>query len=401
MAPLGLKQMAHFTKIALIIERSRAYGRGILRGISTYIAQSQTTWRIYSPPPFYLEQEINSLELARQLENWGTNGIMLLNEPEESNPILQMKVPIITSYKVAKAYPRLPVVICNNNKVGEIAVEEFTTRGFHHFAYCGFNKKMWWSDQRKESFCKRLAKIGFNTHCYDPPEFPRSIYWEREYEYLSKWLKALPKPIGLMACNDERAKQIIEICSLQNIRLPEEIAILGVDNDELICNLCYPPLSSIPFNREKVGYEAAKLLDSLMAGKKMRGQRINDEPGPVVVRHSTDILKIEDSEIVKAMKFIYENTKSIIQVDDVVNVTTTSRRCLENKFKKMTGHTIQEQIKNTHLNEISKLLTETNLPISEISRIMGHKDTHNFARYFHSKKGMSPLKYRTKYGKQF
>lgn len=272
---------------------------------------------------------------------------------------------------------------------GEMAAEYFLNRGFRSFAYCGF-KNMHWSVARGESFVQRIAQEGYGCNVYRKPD----QFVGSEQKFLAEWLKSLPRPTALMTCNDDRSEQVIEACNASEIHVPEQIAVLGVDNDSLICELCNPPLSSIAHDPIKNGYDIAELLAKMMAGYDAGGHVIVDRPIRVVTRRSTDILAIDDEDMAKAMRFINENSRDAIQVADVIDASTLSRRAMEKRFKSILGRSIHTEIKRVRVGEISKLLIDTQMSISQIARVLNFPDANKVTRYFSEAKGITPLAFR-------
>ena len=233
-----------------------------------------------------------------------------------------------------------------------------------------------------------------------PFKFPKKKIissWKHELCAIASWLDSVPKPIAVMACNDNRARHVIEACKIIGLNVPEQVAVIGANNDETICELSDPPLSSVALNTEKAGYEAAELLDRLMAGEKMAEQQIVVEPTHVVSRQSTDILAIKDTEVNKAISFIRQNFKKPIQVADVVEATILSRRMLQKRFRTELRHTIVQEIRQARVKEIVRLLMETNKPILQITKEMGYINYEHISRYFRQVTGMSLLAYRKHY----
>jgi LacI family transcriptional regulator len=203
-----------------------------------------------------------------------------------------------------------------------------------------------------------------------------------------------------MACNDDRAAEIVETCATIGLQVPEEIAVIGVDNDDMVCELANPPISSIFLNEERAGYEAAKLLAQLMAGEKMAGQKIPVHATHIVTRQSTDILKVEDPQIVRALRYIKQNSQRLISVDQVVDATLLSRRVLESRFRRELNRSILSEIRRVRVDTVVRKLIETNMTISQIAIDMGFSDDKHIARMFRKEKGMSPNAYRKKFAAQ-
>ena len=388
--------MVRIPKVILLLETSRGYGRGLLRGIAKY-SNLHGPWSFYRDEELFYRKSSNRSLLSR-LKKWDADGIVM-REPKESREILALGLPTIMSPYTTGQFPEIPKFLVDCDAVGRMAAEHLLNRGFQHYAFCGFNN-MFWSRDRGESFAQHINKAGYEVHNYHLPEKKMMLSWEKEQPFMMDWLKSLPKPVGIMACNDDRGRHVIEACKIMGLPVPEDLAILGVGNDDMICDLSNPPLSSIARNHERAGYEIAELLDKLMAGEKMADQRIIVQPLHVVTRHSTDILAIKDREVAEAVRFIRVKRKKPIQVNDVVDAVSISRRSLELRFRKELGKSVLNEIQRVRADLIARMLVETNLSILQISLALGYTSEAHIARYFHQQKGMSLLAYRTKYGQK-
>ncbi|MHC4123139.1 MAG: DNA-binding transcriptional regulator [Planctomycetota bacterium] len=388
-------------KVILQIETSRAYGRGLIRGIVKYAG-------IYGHWVFYREHggQQKSWPLLRK---WGARGIITrARGKKKTRELLASGLPVVYATKidpgVGEQVPFKYCVVADNEKIGQMAADHLLERGFTNFAYCGFYlagfEKFWPPRTRGMAFSKRVVKAGFDTCFYHPPGAGKVPPWEQEQLLLAKWLKLLTKPVGLMAANDDRAQQVVEACKVAGLRIPDEVAIISVDNDEMICDLSDPPLSSISLNTERAGYEAAGLLDKLMKGEKVPKRNITVEPVSVVCRQSTDILAIDDKDISAALRFIRENSKRRIRVNDVTEAVAMSRRGLERRFRKFLSRSIYDEIKRARIQQVAKMLVDTNLSISRVAYVLGYSSVANISRSFKQEKGISPQGYRKKYGKK-
>jgi len=386
--------MAKIPKVILLIETSRAYGRGLLRGIAKY-SRLHGPWIFYRKPLYYRRpgEWVRALSRQKKLE---ADGIIMV-EQEKPEEIIAMGLPTIASPYIKERIQGVSNIIGDTAKMGGMAAEHLLDRAFRHFAYCGF-EDMFGARSRGESFRKRIAEAGFKTYFYEQPQARVKRSWESEQNLMADWLKSLPKPVGLMTCTDDRSQDVIEACKIAGLHVPEQIAVIGVDNDEMVCGLSSPPLSSIVLNTERSGYEAAEMLDKLMAGKKSAKKDIIVEPMHVVTRQSTDILAVEDPEVADAMCFIRQHSRRIIQVSDVVDSVSLSRRVLQQRFRRIFGRSIYDEIKRCRLEQIALMLTETNLSISQIASAFGYAGIEKLSRYFKREKGMTPLAYRKQYG---
>ena len=291
-----------------------------------------------------------------------------------------------------------PRIFDDGDTPGKIAASYLLSLGLRNFAFCGF-ENLCWSQARGDDFGKTIADSGFQTDYYRVPSSRVRRLWENEQVIMADWLTSLPKPVGLMACNDDRGHYVIEACQIAELRVPDDVAVIGVDNDELICDLTAPPMSSIALSHETAGYRAAQLLDAMMAGKKVDSKIIIPlEASHVVVRQSTDVLAIEDPELASAVRFIRLHSNEAIQVSDVVDNVTVSRRVLERRFRRVFKRSVHDEIRRVRVERVARMLLETDLSISQIALDLGYPSDKHVARYFRKEKGMTPQQYRRKLG---
>ncbi len=385
----------------MLVETSRASGRGLLLGISRY-SRLYGPWTFYRIPLYYREL-YRMKETTSDLRDWGPDGIIMSDtfyptKVQRSKEIIKLGLPTIAIANEPNI-PGVVNIIANNDRIARMAAEHLLERGFRYFAYCGFDD-IFWSVERGECFATRITEAGFETHFYKQPKSKFKHLWKNEELFMSDWLKSLPKPVGLMACNDDRGQQVIDACEVARLSVPDEVAIIAVDNDELVCGLTDPPLSSVNLNFERAGYESAELLDKLMAGEKMSGQSIPIPATHIVTRRSTDILAVTDPEVAKALHFIREHAKEPVQVPDVVAVTAMSRRSLERRFRRVIGRSVHGQIRHVRIEQVVQMLLETNLTVSQIALNLGYPGVDHIAREFRREKGSSPLAYRKQYGQK-
>jgi LacI family transcriptional regulator len=371
-------------KIVLLIETSREFGRQLLSGIVRYS-------RINGPWSFYKEQ-IGLVSYIPQLKNWKPDGIIVRDSLIKTE-LLKLKIPTILALHDSTVPKNLPVIKTDSYAISKLAAEHLLEKGLKRFAFLGFNNYEW-SNQRKTYFEKFINEAGYAVSKYQSPHKNVGKDWGSEQLHVIDWIKNLPKPIGIMACNDDRGQHIIEVCKLIGFGVPDDISIIGVDNDPMICEIGDPPLTSIALNVVNAGFEAAKLLDDLIGGIKMKGQQIVVTPTNVVQRQSTDILAVNDSDLKDAIRFMKENAKNKITVDKIVKATNVGRRTLERKFKKTIRKTILAELKHIRIGQISKMLIETNMQISEIVSMSNFSDIEHISRYFKKEKGVSLSQFR-------
>ena len=328
--------MAKRRKIAVLIEWSRAYGRGALRGIARYV-NAHRTWKVYQTERGLCD------DAPGWLRGWDGDGIIARIESDQLlKQIRRMKIPAVDLFEHCRT-KRIPSVITNNRTIAHMAADHLIERGLEHFAYCGL-PGVYSSDARSNCFVEYVRDKGYDVSVYENSRQPGKKFIStaedhelRCEEAVASWVDALSKPVGLMACNDLRAHQVLMACSDRNVAVPDELAVIGVDNDELICELCHPPLSSIEQNPEWAGYEAAALLDRLLDGKAPPGEPIVVEPLGVVHRQSTDVIAVGDADVAAAIQFIRDHACDGISVNDILERVLTSRSTLERRFNRLLG----------------------------------------------------------------
>jgi len=376
-------------EIILLIETSREFGRGLLAGIARY-SRIYGPWRFYRYPPYYIYPH-DEKKVFAWIKQQQADGI-IMRASGNVEEILDLGIPTIV-LDVNKEIENLLNIVTDEQNIGRMAAEYFIGRGFREFAFCGF-ANMLWSKKRCESFCARLEQAGLRPFVYEQPKTRFKQSWKNETPILADWLQRLPKPAALMACNDDRGQDITEACRAANLHIPEQIAVLGVDNDTLVCDLTDPTLSSIAINTEKAGFEAAQLMTNLLEGKTISAKRIVVEPINIVTRRSTDITIVDDPDVAMALRFISEHDRDRIQIDDVAEAISVSRRGLYKKFRRTLDRSIHDEITRVKIEQIKKMLRETNLSVSQIAFQLNYAGVEKLVRFFHRETGMTPLAYK-------
>jgi len=276
--------------------------------------------------------------------------------------------------------------------------EHLTGCGFGHFAFYG-PSGIRWSETRRLSFQDCLARTGRTVQVFDAPVETAGAAQGSRLRALGAWLQALPKPVGIMACNDDYAQHLVAACQETGLHIPDQVGLVGVDNDELVCELSTPPLSSVAINFERAGFESARLLDRWMQqGTAPLPARISAPATHVVPRLSTDILAVADPQLLKALRFIRDHARENIRVAQVARAGGLSRRALENRFRWELGRSILQEIRRIRVDLIARMLVETELPVSHIAESLGYENLQHIARYFRKEKNMSLVAYRKKFG---
>jgi len=390
--------MPKVPKVLVLLDKSRTADRLYLRGI-VRCAQLLSPWRVCTLAPFYRDPGAK-FRLLSKAKSERVDGIIANIENAKMAKLLILTgLPAIV-IPIKERIPGFPCIFDDGDTAGKMAAEHLLSLGLRNFAFCGF-ENLCWSQARGKDFSKRIAEAGFQIHFHSVPRLKIDRLWENERIILVDWLKSLPRPIGLMACNDDRGHYILEACQVAGLRVPDDVAVIGVDNDELICELTAPQLSSVALNHQKAGYQAAQLLDKMMAGKKVDSRSIISlEASHVVTRQSTDILAIEDHEVAEAVRFIRRHSNEAIQVSDVVDSVMVSRRVLERRFREVLNRSVHDEIRRARVERASRMLVETDLKVSQIALHIGYPSDKHIARQFRKEKGMTPLQYRNKFGRK-
>ena len=372
-------------KVALLVETSNSYARGLLHGVVAYI-------REHKPWSVHLCEHGRGDKPPRWLRDWDGDGIIARIENDAIAAALRdLSLPII-DMSAARRIPSLPWFETDDGAVAHLAAEHLLERGFKHFGYAG-DDRFNWSKWREEHFTNCIRAAGHTCHVYRPTK-GFSLDDEAQVADLANWVREQPKPAGIMACYDLRGQQVLDACRRIGVAVPDEAAVIGVDNDDLLCTLADPPLSSVVPNTYRTGYEAAALLDEMMAGRLVKGETHLIAPLGVITRQSTDVLAIEDRNIARAVHYIRKNACLGINVQDVLKAVPQSRRLLENRFKKLIGRTPHQEILRVQLSRVQELLMETELPLEEIAERSGFSHVEYLSVAFKRELGMPPSRFR-------
>ena len=339
-------------RVALMVETSSAYGRRILRGVRRYVHTHQS-WSIF------LEQRSLLTRMPRWLDEWAGDGIISRSTTEHlAEAVARSRVPMVDLTDRFGPFGQ-PQVWSDDAAIARLGLDHLRERGFKRFAFCGFAGESW-SRRRLDAF---VAAAGDGCPAYESPWVgDDAVPWEVDQRRIAAWLAELPRPVGIMACNDLRGQYVLEACRGLGLAVPEEVAVVGVDDEEEVCDLCEPPLSSIVPNAELVGYKAAEILDGLMAGRPAEADRLDVPPLGVTTRQSTDILAIDDPDVAAAVRFIREHACNGIVVDDVLVHVPVSRSILERRFRQALACSPQGLIRRMQLKRVKQLLVDTELP---------------------------------------
>jgi LacI family transcriptional regulator len=366
-------------RVAVIVEPIGSPWRGILTGIGRYMRENR---------PWLIHHHDWTSQSWGWLDDWNCDGAIAHYISDEHADIFRKRgTPVVE----IGTHPELPAVRIDEGAVGRAGAEHLMERGFKHFGFVGFVDAKW-SQTRRMAFVEKVATKGFSCDLLELPFLERP--WEDEQRDLAKYISSLPRPCGVMACHDPLGQRVLEACLRVNAVVPDEIAVVGVDNDEPFCEVSNPPLSSIVVNQDGAGYQAAALLDRLMNGEPAPNGPLLMAPSGVVARTSTDVMTVDDPLVAAAVKFIRDRACDGIGVDDVVDQVPCSHTVLQRHFKRTLGRSVHDQILQTRLNHAKQLLVETNLSVAEISTRVGMENPEYFGVVFKSKTSETPAKYR-------
>lgn len=381
-------------RLILLTDFTEAFAHNLLRGILEY-SKGREPWVVCRMPPAYRERYGIDGVLKWACE-WKAD--VIIGQFDDNDPVELFREQgiVVLAQDFKSRFATIPNITSEYRLTGRMVADFFLQKGFRHFAFYGY-KDVVWSSERCEGFRERITRQGFGDDFREFQHQRLENLWFYDSAPLADWLKSLPRPTALMACDDNQGNRITEICRVSGIRIPEEIAVMGVDNDEMNCNLSEPPLSSIKLNIEKGGYEAAQLIERLIFNKEALYEDVVIHPGPIVNRLSTDIYATDDPYIRVALQYIHQHLQTKISVTDIVRRVPLSRRLLEMRFKQVTGQPVYQYIFNLRMERFAQQLLASNDPIAEVAMSVGLVDYKNLARQFKVQKGCSPSEFRKRH----
>jgi len=369
--------------VALIVETANAYARGLLAGIHEFVV-TQPRWSIYLGEHSRQDSDLS------WLEGWRGDGVIARIENQRTaRQVRRLGLPVV-DVSAAGLAEEFPVVETDDDAIVRLALQHFADRGLRNLAFCG-DSRFGWSNKRHESFMTHTRERGVEPHEFVLRETGTAAVNRRA---LVSWLRGLPKPVGILACYDIAGQEILEACKIAAIQVPEEVAVLGVDNDELFCNLTSPPMSSIQPDTARTGWLAASLLDEMMQQRAVEPGLPLVEPLRVVTRRSTDVLTIDDPAVAKALRFIRDNAHRAVRVDEVARHVGLARRSLDLRFTTAIGRTTHDEIDRERMNEVADLLLHTDWTLPRIAEHLAFSHAEYMSVAFRRRFGKPPGEYR-------
>ncbi len=372
--------------VALLIETSRSHGRAMVRGVRRYVAE-------HGPWSLYLELRSLDSPLPAWLRHWKGDGILTRTaNPQMARIIRSAGVPAV-ELRATKLGHGLPFVGIDNSSLGRLVADHLIDGGFRRFAVYSVASERYF-EERRENFIARVEEAGHSWTEFAAPASERPADWERNQARLVSWVRSLQKPVGIFACTDQLGFWLLDACRRADVAVPEQVAVVGVENDETLCLSASPPLSSVEFDSQRLGYAAARVLDSLMNGEAAPDVPVLLPPAGLVVRQSSDIVAIDDPQLAAAVRFIREHATRGATTVDVLRRVPVSRRVLDRQMHAVLGRSIADEIARVRFAKVKDLLAETDLPLAAIAERSGFAYPQSMAEAFKRRFGLTPGEFR-------
>ena len=380
-------------KLLFITDFTEQFAYRFLRGIFNYSLRTEQ-WVVCKMPPAY-KRKLGLEGVVAWAKEWNADVVIAQFDPEDDVSLFRKNGIVALAQDFISKFSDIPNITADYDLTGSMAADHFLAKGFKHFGFFGYNG-VCWSDERCKGFRKRVEEAGFgdNFHMYDKQHIENMWYYDQSV--LADWLLSLPKPIAIMACDDNQGNILLQACNSCGLKIPFDVAIIGVDNDEILCNMSDPAMSTINVDIERGGYEAAAMVDRMVNDPSYLGEDVVLKPLNVVERVSSSVFATDDKAVIKALRFIQANVDRRIQVTDVLEHVPLSRRLLEQRFKKMTGCSIYNYISIQRMERFAQLLLSSNDSVTEIAARLDEFDTKSISRRFKAIKGYTPSEFRKK-----
>ena len=379
-------------KVLLLVETTMAFGRSVLEGISRYRIEKQ---------PWSVQLDLRELLAGPPVwfRSWDGDGIITRNAtPEMIRIVRETGIPTVNLSDIRED-DSLPSVLNDHDAIGRLAATHLADKGIEHFAFAGFSDHHW-SSQRLTGYLAGLQSRGMEepktkVHIHESDWSAASHGgWQEQQQLIVSWVSELPKPVGIFACNDFRGQHVLEACLTAKVSVPDEVAVLGVDNDHVLCDFCDPPLSSVIPAAERIGYQAAIMLDQLMRGQVLENAHQQIAPLGIAERLSTDVMAIDDEDVAAAIQMIRFQACEGLTVSDILAEVPIARSSLERRFRQYLGRSPQAEIRRVQIKRACQLLRDTDLSLVKISQLTGFKHSEYFSVVFKREVNQTPGKYR-------
>lgn len=381
-------------RLLMITDFTEQFSYKLLRGIMAWSRRQEQPWVVCKMPPSY-KREIGIPRVVEWAKNWRADVVVGQFDPDDDVTLFRKNGIVAIAQDYITQFEEIPNLTGDYYLTGAMAARRLCGHGFKHFGFFGY-ENVCWSDGRLKGFQETLQKEYHIDDLHIFTDRQLSSLWSYDTSALQQWLHSLPKPIAIFACDDNQAEILLETCQAAGINVPLEVAIIGVDNDEVTCNLTSPAISSVNMDIEKAGFELAQMVTHMVQDSTYPGEDIVIRPVAVVARGSTGIQATDDPIVASAMRFIYQNRMRKILVADVLREVPVSRRLLEQRFKAVTGASLYTVISNLRIDYFAQQLITSSDTVSEIAARMDEPDTKSLSRRFRTLKGCTPTEYRKK-----
>ncbi|MBR4234195.1 MAG: DNA-binding transcriptional regulator [Bacteroidales bacterium] len=378
-------------RLLFITDFTEQFAYRLLQGVLHY-AEETEQWVVCKMPPAH-KQRMGIQGVLDYALRWRADVIIGQFDPNDDVRMLRDSGIVTIAQDYISKFDCIPNITADYEKTGEMAANRFLSRGFQNFGFFGLTG-VCWSEERCNGFRHRIEQAGFGGNFYKYDRQRIDNLWSYDPDELIGWIEKLPKPIAILACDDNQASILLQACNVYGLKIPSEAAIIGVDNDEVLCNMSAPSLSSINIDIEGGGYDTARMAERMKKDPSYPGEDIILRPMNIVSRMSSNIFATRDSAVLTALQFISANIERRIMVKDVLEQVPLSRRLLEQRFLKETGTTLYQYITHQRMDRFAQLLLESNDSIANIANRLEEDDTKSISRRFLAVKGCTPSEFR-------
>ena len=377
-------------KLIYVADFTEMYPYRLLKGIMSYMrGKSFSVCRV--PHSFKRTEGLDTI--VRLALETHSDAVIGQFEPTDDVGIFKRHGIVALAQDYKSRFEDIPNITGDYVWQGELAADYFVGKGFRHFAFYGY-ERVFWSEKRYEGFCRRLSHYGYGQEVFEFRKQPLENLWYYDSDQLGGWIRSLPKRTALFACDDTRANKVLEVCQLLQIHVPEDIAVLGVDNDDITCGLSYPQLSSINLDVYSAGVRTAKMIVGMLRDHDFKGHDELVKSTGIIDRQSTDIFATDDANILKVLMYIHQHISEPLDVESLLKLVPLSRRLLEINFRRETGQSIHRYIMEHRMHKLAQFLTTRSDTIADLGMEVGVNDPKNLSRQFKLIMGTSPAKYR-------
>ncbi|SHG87531.1 XylR family transcriptional regulator [Ferrimonas marina] len=377
--------------ISLLVNANKTFDRQLIQGIGDYLRLAQCSWDLYIEEDFRCR--------LNNVHAWAVDGIIAdMDDPEIARSLAGVTIPVVGfggSYHDPAQYPEQPYVASDNVAVVEAAYQHLKAKGLQYFAFYGLPpaERCRWAHERELAFVERVRSEGFSCTVFrgEPTAGDR---WHYSQNRLADWLQNLPRGTGVLAVTDARARHLLQLCERLNLLVPEQIAIIGIDDEEMVQSLVRTPLSSVRQGCQQMGYLAARMLHRQMQGLPLAKDHPLVGPDAVLERASSDYQPLSDPYVMQALHYIRHHACKGVKSEQVCDFVGISRSNLERRFKAVCGHSIHFALHHTRLERAKSLLDEGKLATAEIARLSGYPSVQYLYNVFKKDLGMTPKDYR-------